>query len=139
MTRQRKPGFMDPPGYPDNPRITEDWLRYVYAYFQNCYSPDGTDRNATHAIIIRPVTCACGEWFHTPGGMADHLARHTHPVTAFGVLVRTTPGHGEVTIPVPPAAHHLGYLFVCTFFPAHEPRLDLIADPLTPMITGDDN
>jgi hypothetical protein len=32
---------------------SEDWLAYVYSYFRNSYSPDGTDRNVSNAVIVR--------------------------------------------------------------------------------------
>jgi hypothetical protein len=30
---------------------SEDWVRSVYAYFRNCYSPDGVDRNVSRCVI----------------------------------------------------------------------------------------
>lgn len=33
---------------------SELWLRYVYGYFRNCYSPDGTDRNVQVMIDAGP-------------------------------------------------------------------------------------
>jgi hypothetical protein len=33
--------------------ITEEWVREVYAYFRNCYSPDGVDRNVSNCLISR--------------------------------------------------------------------------------------
>lgn len=129
MPRRHKRNPWAPPGYPDRPHITEEWLRSIYGYFRNSYSPDGIDRNVSHSITTWPFNCSCGEWFRTPAGLAAHLNDYTVPVVAFGVLVRTTPGHGEITLPVPPPAHHLGYLMVRSYFPDHTPRLDLIADP----------
>jgi hypothetical protein len=36
------------------PVCSEDWVRHVYSYFRNCYSPDGVDRNASHCVIAKP-------------------------------------------------------------------------------------
>jgi hypothetical protein len=34
--------------------ISEMWVQSVYAYFRNCYSPDGADRNVSHCEIWKP-------------------------------------------------------------------------------------
>lgn len=60
---------------------SEKWMRNVYGYFRGSYSPDGTDRTASHAVST---------------------------------------GRPE---------HHLAALTVREYFPDHQPRLDLIADP----------
>lgn len=33
-----------------------DWVANVYGYFRNSYSPDGTDRDASNAVIYKPGT-----------------------------------------------------------------------------------
>lgn len=60
---------------------SEAWVRMVYAYFRNCYSPDGIDRDCSH------------------------------------------------TVKSGPPERHLAVLMVRRYFPNHEVRLDLIADP----------
>jgi len=108
---------------------SEAWVRNVYGYFRNSYSPDGEDRNVSHAVSTGKLHCRCGEEFWNGKGLAAHLSRHQTAFTAFGVSVPVAPGHGQVYPPLPPAEHHLGYLCVREYFPEHTPRLDLIADP----------
>lgn len=67
------------------PTCSELWVREVYGYFKNCYSPDGVNRDTGDCLID---------------------------------------GTGNL-----PAEHHLAVMFVRTFFPDHEPRTDLIANP----------
>ncbi len=33
--------------------MSEDWVRQVYGYFKNSYSPDGTDRNVSNAVFVK--------------------------------------------------------------------------------------
>jgi hypothetical protein len=110
-------------------RCSEAWLRTVYGYFRNSYSPDGTDRNVSHAISTSKTHCQCGKEFWNQKGLDAHCADHQTGFTAFGVTTRVSPGHGEVTLPLPPPERHLGYLCVRKFFPGHQPRLDLIRNP----------
>jgi hypothetical protein len=95
---------------------SEAWVRYVYGYFRNSYSPDGVNRNVSDAISSSRLHCACGREFWREAELERHLDG-------------TGPSHYKVTVPLPPAGHHLGYLCVREYFPEHEPRLDLIADP----------
>lgn len=44
--------------------FTSEWEREVYAYFANCYSPDGQERNASKCEIIRGVTCKPSPTWH---------------------------------------------------------------------------
>lgn len=60
---------------------SEKWVRHVYGYFRNCYSPNGVDRSVV-----------------------------------------------DVTRSGPPE-HHLAVLTIREYFPDHQPRLDLIANP----------
>lgn len=115
----------------DSAKLTcsEAYVRNVYGYFRNSYSPDGTDKNVSHAISAGKIRCACGQESWRRAGLAAHLEKHASAFTAFGVAVRSTPGHGELPPLQLPATHHLGYLCVQEYFPDHEPRLDLIADP----------
>jgi len=39
---------------------SEAWIQNVYGYFKNSYSPDGADRNVSHAIMTGKLHCACG-------------------------------------------------------------------------------
>jgi hypothetical protein len=32
---------------------SEEWVQSVYAYFRNCYSPDGVDRNVSRCLILK--------------------------------------------------------------------------------------
>jgi hypothetical protein len=90
------------------------WMRMVYGYFRNSYSPDGTDRNVGNAVIFNPLGCrVCGK----PVLTAVH--GYTDPAFDHEYSPRSRPA----------AEHHLGYLCVRKYFPDHEPRLDLIADP----------
>ena len=41
------------------PQFTTDWEQQVYAYFRNCYSPDGTERNVSVCVITSP-------WYNCP-------------------------------------------------------------------------
>lgn len=115
----------------DSAQLTcsEAWVRSVYGYFRNSYSPDGTDRNVSHAISTGKLRCQCGADFWNRRGLDSHLAGHQAGVTAFGVTAVITPGHGEAAPLRLPADHHLGYLCVREYFPDHQPRTDLIADP----------
>lgn len=92
---------------------SEAWVRSVYGYFRNSYSPDGTDRNVSHAISTNKLRCLCGEEFWNHKGLDAHLNTGNAP----GHFCRTC------------AEHHLGYLCVRGYFPDHQPRADLITDP----------
>ena len=39
----------DPPALDDE--MAQAWVEAVYSYFQNCYSPDGVDRDSNHSIV----------------------------------------------------------------------------------------
>jgi hypothetical protein len=82
----------------------EDWIRRVYAYFRNSYSPDGVNRNISHSVTVAP----------NPDGFG-------YVVGVFGL-----DGWREDR---PPAETHLAYLFVKQWDPEHEPREDLIESP----------
>lgn len=92
---------------------SELWVRSVYGYFRGCYAPESGSRSVSHAIIAEG-TCQCGEYCVTAAGLEKHLSEHG------------TYGHGALDLP---ASRHLAYLAVREYFPDHEPRLDLIADP----------
>lgn len=64
------------------------WIKEVYGYFRNCYSPDGVTRDVSKALIHRPATA-----------------------------------------PAIDPARHLAVMLIRKYFPDHEPRHDLIADP----------
>lgn len=38
--------------YPGNAK-DEKWIKQVYAYFKNCYSPDGINRNAPDCVVCK--------------------------------------------------------------------------------------
>jgi hypothetical protein len=97
---------------------SESWLRNVYGYFRNSYSPDGVNRNVGDSISSSRLHCECGEAFWSEPGLNRHLVNSTE-----------REDHGRLPTPLPPPEHHLGYLCVREYFPDHEPRLDLIADP----------
>jgi hypothetical protein len=98
---------------------SEAWVRSVYGYFRNSYSPDGTDRNVSNAISTSKVHCRCGEDFWNQRGLNAHLDKFAEDIH----------NHYQVTKTMPPAEHHLGYLCVRSYFPDHAPRLDLIDNP----------
>lgn len=95
---------------------SEAWVRHVYSYFRNSYSPDGVNRNVSASISANKCVCRCGDEFLGERSLSRHLETHNR-------------SHYPVTTPLPPATHHLGYLCVREYFPDHEPREDLIADP----------
>jgi hypothetical protein len=84
-------------------QCTEDWVQSIYSYFGNCYSPDGVNRNVSDCLIVKA----------NEGG----FGYVTGPFGADGWLES-----------LPPAEHHLGYLYVKQYFPEHTPRTDLIED-----------
>jgi hypothetical protein len=86
------------------PQCTEEWLRSVYGYFRGCYSPDGEDRNVSRCLIVKPNPDGDG-YVLGPFGRDGHLDE------------------------LPPADRHLAVMQVRRFFPDHEPREDLIANP----------
>lgn len=88
---------------------SEDWVRSIYAYFRNCYSPDGKDRNTSRALIVGQP------WYVDKGSRYDTLNRSDEALAADDPRVIPT--------------HHLAYLMVRSYFPDHEPRLDLIETP----------
>src|SRR6185437_11957576 len=95
---------------------SEAWVRSVYGYFRNSYSPDGTDRNVSNAFIFRPGCRYTHRYRPCKAGPADPV--HT------GANV---PGwHKWDPATIPPAEHHLGYLCVKSYLPEHTPILDLI-------------
>jgi hypothetical protein len=67
------------------PAPSELWVRSVYGYFRNMWSPDGVERNASKLVVGRPD----------------------------GV----------------PVEWHAAVMHIRQFFPDHEPRTDLIANP----------
>lgn len=95
---------------------SEQWERQVYAYFGNCYSPDGVDRNVSRCLIV---------------GMAEKLPRD-HPDFTSGKRKWSeyeSLNTGDIVQPDDPRCvpeHHLAYLLVREYFPDAEPRLDLI-------------
>jgi hypothetical protein len=99
---------------------SEKWLREVYGYFRNSYSPDGVNRNVSDAISSSKVHCRCGAEFWNRRGLESHLSRLT---------TAETYDHFEIATPKPPPEHHLGFLCVREYFPDHEIRLDLIENP----------
>jgi hypothetical protein len=101
---------------------SEAWVRSVYGYFRDSYSPDGTDRNVSNAISTSKLHCQCGADFYNRRGLDHHLADKE---TGFRF------SHYEIPKPLLPAERHLGYLCVRSYFPDHQPRTDLIADPGT--------
>jgi hypothetical protein len=113
---------------------SEAWVRSVYGYFRNSYSPDGADRNASNAVSASGYRCACGEHSYNRRIMQLHFNQAIKAM--LGLRKRWTrkpitvaPGpHHLMTLELP-AEHHLGYLCVRSYFPEHTPRLDLIADP----------
>lgn len=100
-------------------KCSELWLRSVYGYFRNSYSPDGVNRNVSDAISTGKFYCQCGQEFWGATGLDYHLEHG--PITGGP--------HYEAAKPLPPAEHHLGYLCVREYFPDHEIRLDLIDGP----------
>jgi hypothetical protein len=115
---------------------SEAWVRSVYGYFRNSYSPDGADRNVSNAVSASGYRCACGEHSYN----RRILQLHFNQVIKARLRLRkrwtravetVEPGpHRLVTLQLPPE-HHLGYLCVRSYFPDHQPRTDLIADPGT--------
>jgi hypothetical protein len=101
---------------------SEKWLRMVYGYFRNSYSPDGVNRNVSNAISASKLHCRCGEEFWNRPGLNKHIERNSGPRGGYR-------GHEEIAKPMPPPEHHLGYLCVREYFPDHTPRLDLIENP----------
>jgi hypothetical protein len=101
--------------------LSELWVQSVYAYFAHSYSPDGTNRNVSDAISTSKLHCACGGEFWNQKGLNHH-----YRTTSSERLV-----HYEITKPLPPDEHHLGYLLVKQYFPDHEPRHDLIENPVS--------
>jgi hypothetical protein len=93
----------------------EEWVHEVYAYFRYNYSPDGTDRNISHAVSTSKRYCLCGAEFWTSASLDAHLPK---PFPA-------KPDHYEIVKPLPPVKHHLGYLTVRDYIPDHQPRTDL--------------
>jgi hypothetical protein len=113
---------------------SEAWVRSVYGYFRNSYSPDGEDRNVSRAISASGYHCACGEQSYSKGIVQLHVnwalthmlrlrSRYTRKVSDFPA------GPHHLVTPEFPPEHHLGYLCVKSYFPDHAARLDLIADP----------
>jgi hypothetical protein len=113
---------------------SEAWVRNVYGYFRNSYSPDGADRNVSGAVSASGYHCACGEQFWGRPSFQLHVNRALTAMlrlpSRYTRKVRDFPAgpHYEVTPEFPPE-QHLGYLCVRSYFPDHAPRLDLIADP----------
>lgn len=89
------------------------WVRSVYGYFRNSYSPDGTDQNASNAIIFSPGCRVCGK----PVRAAVH--GYTDPAFEHEYAPRSRP----------PAERHLAVLFIRQYFPGHQPRVRLIENP----------
>lgn len=109
---------------------SEKWVRHTYAYFRNSYSPDGTNRNVSDAISSGKAHCQCGEDFWNRKSLNRHVDSERATTTGpEGRSARGNAGHYEITKPPPPAEHHLGYLAVKEYFPGHQVREDLIADP----------
>jgi|SRR5215469_2873528 len=110
---------------------SELWMRYVYGYFKNSYSPDGKNRNVSDAVTYHPGDedvhkCACRQTFKSQQALIGHIAGKRRDLPGrTGQLLhhQTTPSK-----PLPPE-YHLGYLLVKEYFPGEQPRLDLIADP----------
>jgi hypothetical protein len=98
----------------ENP--SELWIRNVYGYFKNSYSPDGTDRNVSNALSASKLHCACGEEFWNVRGLDYHIDHSGG----------TSGSHHQVPGPEYPDEHHLGYLCVKSYFPDHQVRTDLI-------------
>jgi len=86
------------------PVADEAWIERTYAYYKNCYSPDGIDRNVSHCLIVAP----------TPDG--------------FGYVVGTFGRDGWMENRPSPETH-LAVLAIRKHFPDHEPRVDLIETP----------
>jgi hypothetical protein len=87
------------------------WVRNVYGYFRNCYSPDGKNRNAGDCVIFKPHCLLCGRAPH-PGQPGDG-------------------GHNSVPALRPPAHRHLAVMLIREYFPGHQPRTKLIENPGT--------
>jgi len=111
---------------------SEDWVRSVYGYFRNSYSPDGVNRNVSDAVSTSGYTCACGEHSYSRGVLQLHINQVLKAMLRLRKrwtrALETAPAgpHHLVTL-TPPPEHHLGYLLVREYFPDHKPRLDLIA------------
>jgi len=115
---------------------SEAWVRSVYGYFRHSYSPDGKDRNVSHALTVSGYTCACGAREWSRGVFQLHLNRALKAMLRlragygrYRKLPEAAPGPHYRVKPAYPPERHLGYLMVKSYFPEHEPRLDLIADP----------
>lgn len=95
---------------------SEEWVKQVYGYFRNCYSPDGVERNVSKALIV---------------GQAESLYPG-HPLVESGERVLSeysSLNRGPIVTADDPRivpTSHLGYLYVRTHFPDHAIRLDLI-------------
>lgn len=89
-----------------NMQPTEDWLKQVYSYFKNCYSPDGEDRNVSNCIIISPNVERDGQM-------------------GFGYKVGTFGRDGWIN-ERPSADTSLAVMLIRKFFPDHKPRTDLL-------------
>lgn len=47
----------------DNPPVwSAEWEQQVYAYFRNCYSPDGIERNVGRCVVIKGEESKPAEW-----------------------------------------------------------------------------
>jgi len=116
---------------------SEAWVRSVYGYFRNSYSPDGVDRNVSNMISASEYHCACGEHSYSRGVLQLHLNRAIKAMLGLrnrwtrkpekfpaGPHYLVTPDTLELL-----PERHLGYLCVQSYFPDHRPRTDLIADP----------
>jgi hypothetical protein len=101
---------------------SETWLRATYFHFNNCYSPDGVERRVERLLI--------------PGRGEPYYPGHPKVESGEVVLSRyRSLNKGPVVQADDPRCvpeHHAGYLAVRRYFPDHQPRLDLIADPQYP-------
>lgn len=115
-----------------------DWVANVYGYFRNSYSPDGTDRNVSNAISYKPGICTrCGftdargpHKANAPAAHQPYRRRNPTPEQAAEYEERLSAATWHRFKPPagPPAPEtHLGYLAVRSYFPEHEPNLELIA------------
>lgn len=94
---------------------SERWERMVYGYFRSSYAPPSGSRNVSDSVSSSEVYCVCGESFWNERDFGYHIER-------------AGDGHSRI-FPMFPPERHLGYLCVKEYFPEHQPRLDLIADP----------
>jgi len=87
---------------PEDHQAVQQWEAYVYAYFKNCYSRDGIERDTNKQIIVEKQP---NNW------------TKNYPET-------------WTTKPQPPE-HHLAVLAIRENYPEHKPRVDLINTPPT--------